>query len=130
MDLSEYVAQLSTIIDSRENYQRILGRIALEVSNQYGNVALDVLSEELKETQGNNISPITLRNYRWVEEKTGHLDLPEDISYRTRQAIAGTDDPQRWASKIKDEGISSAEAYYLIRGKPKAKVCPHCNEEI
>lgn len=125
-----YLEEVSNLISSRENYQRRLGRIASDLSRDWGSQALESLSEDLKETQGLKVSPTTLRNYRWVHEKTAHLNLPEDLSYRTLQTIASTDDPEKWALRIEKEGLSSSEVYFLIlqeKGKePTVRKCPNC----
>lgn len=123
--LDEYIETIASAITNRETYQRMLGQIALEVNQTFGIKALETLASEIKERHGKSISPTTLRNYMWVEQKTGHLEIPDDISYRTRQAIAGSVNPEEWIEKIK-QGYSSGEIFNMIMGKTDKEKCPTC----
>ena len=106
-----YLVKVSELLEARENYQKILGRMAFEISEKYGPSLLADFSNDIKEGYGLSISPSTLRNYKWVWEKTNKLALPEDISYRTLQYIASSGKPEYWATKIKEEGLSSAMVF-------------------
>jgi len=134
MDWSQAKLEASTLVENREHYQRRLGSLASEITAEFGLSKLDEFAAEVKEDYGLSLSPSTLRNYLWVYQKTKNLNLPEDLSYRTLQWISASGDPEGWAKKILDEGLSSAEVYRLLR---KAKgveedvvVCPACGESF
>jgi hypothetical protein len=138
VDWETYLVHASDLIENREKYQRILGRLSYDISKEFGPDKLSDFSRDLKEGYGLQISASTLKNYKWVYDKTHELDLPEDLSYRTLQYIASSGKPEFWATKIKNEGLSSAEVYHLIRedkGLDKKKVvkmeiCPACGHEF
>lgn len=127
----QFVTQIASLVDSRENYQKLLGQTASTIVNTYGNNALEKLASDVKESVGRVISVTTLRNYKWVWEKTSILNLPEDLSYRCLQAIAGSKTPDKYA-KLVIEGYSSNEIIKMIREEkgitPKTKtfVCKNC----
>lgn len=124
----QIIEQVASLIGNRDKYQLKLGKLALEYRNKFGGMgSLKELSMEIKERHGLTISPVTLHNYSWIELKLGAFDLPEDISFNARQAIAGTENPQEWVKKI-TEGMSSREIIELIKGKrPRRRVeCPVC----
>lgn len=128
----KYVSTTAELITTRETYQRQLGQIAATVQQLYGGlVALQKLSEDVKENSGLSLSPSTLRNYGWVYLQTMDLELPDDLSYRTLQYIAGSGDPKKWAERIEKEGLSSKEVYRLIREEKgmtiKQLECPSCH---
>lgn len=134
MDWNNLKLEVSQMIESREHYQRRLGKVASEIVSEFGLTKLDEFAGEVKEDYGLSLSPSTLRNYLWVYEKTKKLDLPEDLSYRTLQWISASGDAEGWAKRIKDEGLSSAMVYKLMR---KAKgveediiECPACHVKI
>lgn len=128
----DLIIQASEIVSTRENYQRVLGKLAFTIAEKYGTDKLEDFSRDLKEGHGLSLSPSTLRNYLWVYQKTSNLELPEDLSYRTLQYIASSDNPENWAKRIKEEGLSSAEVFRLIREekgldtKKRKVVCPDC----
>jgi hypothetical protein len=128
----QIVEQVSVLVLQREKYQGTLGKLAKEVADTYGVPALKDLAEAIKETHGVILAVSTLKNYRWVYEKTSHLNLPEDLSYVTRQYIATSGDPEGWARKIIDAGLSGPEAVRLIReskglnDRRKKRLCPSC----
>lgn len=133
----ELIIQASEIISNRETYQRLLGKLSFDISEKYGADKLSDFSRDLKEGHGLTISASTLRNYLWVYKKTSPLELPEDLSYRTLQYVASSDDPEAWAKRIKDEGLSSAEIYKLIREEKglnkkegKTIICNNCGNKI
>lgn len=133
----EFLTETGNLIESREKYQRKLGQIAAEVAKQFGAERLPLLADEVASAYGVTCSANTLRNYRWVWEKTCTLDLPEDLSYRTLQTIASSGKAEYWAKRIKDEGLSSSEVYRLIRAdrgldqkEPRTIVCPHCGGSL
>lgn len=132
-DWDEYIIKASEILSVKENHQRVLGKLASDIAQQFGNESLGEFSQEIKDTHGLNIAPSTLQNYRWVYDSTHEFDLPEDLSYRTLQYIASSKKAEYWAGRINDEGLSSAEVYRLIREekglagkKTTSIVCPHC----
>ncbi|MCB1712870.1 MAG: hypothetical protein KDH96_10435, partial [Candidatus Riesia sp.] len=100
----EYVQVVSEMVETRETYQRKLGQISATVQELFGSNALAGFAEDIKESTGRSVSPKTLRNYAWVWKKIGNLELPEDITYRALQAIASTEDPDKWAHLLMDEG--------------------------
>lgn len=128
---NQYVSQIASLVDSRENYQRLLGQTASTIVATYGNDALIKLASDVKESVGRIVSVTTLRNYKWVWEKTSILGLPDDLSYRCLQAIAGSKNPNKYSELVK-QGYSSNEIIKLIReesGKtPKTKIytCKAC----
>jgi hypothetical protein len=132
------IHKASTLIENREKYQRILGELAFKIAEEFGFSKLDDFSRDLREAYGLSISASSLKNYKWVHEKTHSLNFPKDISYRTLQYIASSGRPEYWANKIKNEGLSSPEVYRLIRiekGLDKKKVvkmniCPACGFEF
>jgi hypothetical protein len=130
-NFDQYVQTVATLVTSRESYQRSLGQTASTVVSMYGNEALVRLADEVAETSGVKISTTTLRNYKWVWEKTSILNLPDDLSYRCLQAIAGSKDPEKYA-KLVEEGLSSNEIIKMIREEkgllPKHKtfLCKQC----
>lgn len=131
---NQYVSQIASLVDSRENYQRLLGQTASTVVAMYGNDALVKLAEDVKESVGRVVSVTTLRNYKWVWEKTSVLGLPDDLSYRCLQAIAGSKNPDKYA-KLVSEGLSSNEIIKMVREEkglaPKQKtfICKSCGAE-
>lgn len=104
-----------------------MGQIALEIKQTQGTEAIKGLVEAVKERHGLTLSWKTLLNYAWIEEKTKDLAIPDDISFKTRQAIAGAEDPQKYVDLIL-QGVSSGEIYRMIRGEPEKKeiACPSC----
>ena len=118
-------------ITSRDNYQTTLGQAASAVKEKRGSGALRGLAEDVK-AFGRTVSPKTLRNYAWVWEKTGHFKLPADVTYRAKQEIAGTKNPEKWV-RLLEKGYSSAELVRLIKKskglKEKKKKCPKCGFE-
>ena len=135
-EFNGYVQQVADLVEKRENYQRFLGQVSSTVNELYGKEALLKLADEVEETTGRKISYTTLRNYKWVWERTCSLDLPEDLSYRCLQTIAGSDTPEKYADLIREKGYSSAEIIRLIREekglpneKKKTYLCKECGAE-
>ena len=125
--MDDYVKIASELVEKREKYQRVLGEVATLVTKNFGSNALKTLSEEVENTTGRRISVSTLRNYRWVYERTSILNLPDDLSYHTLQLIASTDSPEEWAQKIANEGLSSPQvARLLMKKREKTVTCPMC----
>lgn len=127
----EYIETLARLVNSRENYQRILGELAQSVRDEYGLEAMERLSNDLKERHGLTISASTLHNYAWVYSKTHNLDLPKDLAFRALQMIAGTPNPEEWATKIKS-GMTAPEVYKAIKGEPRRSrvACPQCQHHF
>lgn len=131
---NELMIEAAALLESHEHYQKKLGAISSMIANEYGVEALEGFANDLKETHGISVSVSTLKNYRYVYEKVGHLNLPNDISYRTLQYIASSGRPEYWAGRIEKEGLSSAEVYRMLREekgmtkKPKSVICPKCGE--
>jgi hypothetical protein len=136
MTWEDKLEEASILLESREHYQKRLGKLAAEIIDEYGSNKLIEFSEAIKETYGLSLSVSTLRNYWWCFNRTKDLDLPDDISYRTLQYISSSENPAYWAKRIKDEGLSSPEALRLLREekglgpKKKTVICPKCNQEI
>ena len=99
-DWEKYIETIAGLVNSREKYQRLLGQIALEVRRTINTYALKDLAEDVKERHGIKISWKTLYKYSWVENKLIGIDLPEDISYRTRELIARSKDPKKYADML------------------------------
>lgn len=132
----QYVTTIGGYVISREKYQKVLGKLASQVAQEFGPAALIELASDIAENYGVRIGASTLRNYRYVWDKISHLQLPEDLSYRSLQAIASSKDPEGWANAVKEMGLSSAEVYRLIQQekgkKPKTRtiVCDNCGKEL
>jgi hypothetical protein len=131
---NSYVQQIASLVDNRESYQKTLGQTASTVVELYGNEALLKLAADVEEVAGRKISPTTLRNYKWVWEKTSLLGLPEDLSYRCLQSIAGSKDPVKYANLVA-QGYSSNEIIRLIREDNGLKesgliTCPVCGNQF
>lgn len=124
-----YIETLAKAITSREHYQRTLGQIALEVRREGGSEALKGLVEDLKERHGLVLSPKTLHNYSWVEEKLAAYQIPDDVPYRLRQILAGVEEPAIWIDKI-IAGATTQEIIEGIKGKSPVRLieCPHCHQ--
>ena len=122
--------EASQLVENREHYQRRLGELSAGIVEEFGLSNLDEFAMEVKEDFGLGLSASTLRNYLWVYNKTKGLDLPEDLSYRTLQWISASGDAEGWAKRIKDEGLSSAMVYKLMREAKGIKEdevrCPKC----
>lgn len=127
-----YVLQISDLVEKREKYQRLLGKIASEATQKYGPESLKQIAHLVQETTGRKLSLSTLRNYRWTYERVNDLKLPEDLSYYVLQKIASSENPKGWARRIKKEGLSSNEVARLFRGEKEKKtvICYHCQREI
>lgn len=136
MDWDNAKLEASTLVENREHYQRRLGALASEIAEEFGLSKLDEFSDEIRNEFGLSVSSSTLRNYLWVYRKTKDLELPEDLSYRTLQYIVSSGEPARWAMRIKNEGLSSAEVYKMImkeRGQEKpveTVTCPACGHDF
>jgi len=133
---NQYVQQIADLVEKRENYQRFLGQTAFTVDEMYGKDALVKLANDVAEVSGRKMSYTTLRNYKWVWEKTFTLNLPDDLSYRCLQTIAGASNPEKYAKLILEKGYSSAEIISLIRKekglsneKKKKYICKECGCE-
>lgn len=132
-----YVQEVSGLIESRETYQRKLGQIASTIQELFGANALVGFADEIENTTGRKVSHKTLRNYAWVWNKVGQLELPEDLTYRALQALASTENPKKWVDTLIEHGLSSAELIRLIRkdkglddNKKKTILCPQCGATI
>lgn len=129
MNKDEIIEKVAGLISSREHYQRLLGQLALEYRKTFGGVnSLKELSVEIKERHGLSVSAGTLHNYSWVEDRLQNFEIPEDVPFRIRQMIAGTDNPEVWVDKL-NEGASNKEVEISIRGeKPRPLMeCPKCH---
>lgn len=125
----EIIEQVAILLTNREKYQRSLGQLSLEYRKQNGTAeSLKGLAEEIKERHGLAISWKTLHNYAWIEERLSGFEIPEDVPFRIRQAIAGTDNPKEWIDRLV-AGANSKEIYEGIRGKrpPILIECPKCH---
>lgn len=125
------VQETSELIESQEEFQRTIGRKAYDIVTRYGKAALKEFTNDINTTTGKPISLNTLRNKLWVYERTKDLDLPEDLTARCLQTIAGSPDPSLWAKRIKKEGLSSLDVYWMIKAEKGVKKikdvkCPVC----
>jgi hypothetical protein len=133
---NECVSQVSTLIENKEKYQRLLAKNASIIKKNFGTKALVDFALEVSEQTGRKISPTTLRNYAWVSEKIEGLNLPEDLSFNAYQAIAGSKDPLKWATEVHNSGLSSGEIIRFIKiekgikDKKKETICPACGATI
>lgn len=133
--MDEYIEKISQLVEAREKYQRTLGEISSQVVKQYGLAGLQDLSKSITEATGRSIAFQTLRNYKWVWEKTSGYDIPDDISYNTLQKIAASGNIKKYVDLIK-EGYTNRDVLALIREdrgetkKIKVAICPQCNHEF
>lgn len=124
------------IIEEREIYQKLIGKLAYSLTVVKGNHALPKFAQALEEATGRKMSPETLRHYRWIYSKVGHLNIPEDISFSVWSSLASTENPEEWLKKTIDNGWSGAELKREIRisqGKdPVHRIhhCPYCNKDF
>jgi hypothetical protein len=128
-DNDQIIDKIADLLTNREKYQLMLGKLSLEYRRLNGSAeSLRGLAEEIKERHGLVISWKTLHNYAWVEEKLGAFEIPEDVPYRIRQALAGVEDPKEWIDKIL-AGASSREIFEGIKGKHPMPLieCPKCH---
>lgn len=128
-DKDQIIEQVAALVDNRENYQRILGKLALEYRTRFGGVnSLKELSNEIAERHGLKIAPSTLHNYSWVEDTLKDLEIPEDVPFRFRQIIAGSGEAEKWVKELMD-GASTGEIIEAIKGKSKRPLveCPKCH---
>lgn len=126
----DYINDIAGILATKEGYQIMLGRKANDVIEKFGTFALKDLAEEIKERHGISTSHKTLYNYAWVIRKTKNLNIPEDVSFRVRQMIAGSADPSHWATEI-ENGMSTAEVAHNLRPtESKEIVCPKCGNKF
>ena len=126
----KYIDNIARILATKESYQILLGEQANEVIDKFGSFALKDLAEAIKDRHGIQTSHKTLYNYAWVMRKTKEYHLPDDISFRVRQMIAGSADPKHWVEEI-DKGMSSAEVAHALRPTEDNNiVCPYCKKEF
>lgn len=131
-----FLGLASEAIETKEVYHKVLGRILSGMSTTYGDKSIQRFADELEETTGRKISVNTLRNYRWVYQRVGHLSLPEDASYKIWQTLAGVDYPDIWLDRMINEGLSGSQLVREIKlskgivDPVKLVTCPKCNEEF
>ena len=131
-----YIQEVSTLIEARETYQRKLGKISSEIQSKFGSGALIGFADEIAESTGRKVSPKTLRNYAWVHDKLGNLELPEDITYRAMQSLSSMENPKEWLDKMLSNGWSSSELIFHIRASrglnngKKETLCPNCGQSF
>lgn len=128
-DKDQIIEEIAVLVENREVYQRKIGKYAWEYRQKFGGVnSLKELAEDLKERHGLVISYKTLHNYSWVEEKLSPFEIPDDVAYRLRQLIAGTDDPKKWVDLLL-AGATSKELFEAIKGKKAQPLieCPKCH---
>lgn len=131
----EYISLVSELIDKRENYQKILGKVAATIQEEFGANSLIGFANEIKETSGRKISPNTLRNYAWTYKLIGHLKLPEDLTYTAIQHLASVDNPEKWFEMFTKKGWSSGQliraikTFKGVKEKQKIVICSHCGKE-
>lgn len=133
--ISSFVIEVSDLADKR---QEILGRLALAARKKYGKGATRHLANQAE------IPLFTLRSYMNVMEKLEGLELPEDISWSFRKALAFSGNPKKYLQLVLDEGWNRLDLLKhldKLDQKPKVKhcsqghefnanVCPLCNEVV
>lgn len=133
VNFDSFVELAGDIVVKNELRQKLLGRLANELETNYGEKILEKLADEILNTTGYKISPSTLRAYRWVYQKVGHLDVPEDFKFHAWQVLSGTENPEEWLKKARDNGWSGGELVFNIRsskGQKNIKTCPKCGCEL
>jgi hypothetical protein len=132
-DWGDFITEVSTLIENKENYQKRLGQLSATIVELNGSEALKDFAGEVTENTGYKVSPITLRNYAWVYLKTVNLNLPDDMPFRIYQALAGVEKQDPYVKMI-EEGYSAGEVIRKIRedkGYTKKEViCPKCGATI
>jgi len=132
----EYIQQVSSIVESKEQNHNKLGQICAAIMDDHpgaGGKALEEFAAEIKVTTGIKVSHSTLRNYAWVYKKTYRYNLPPDVYYIIKQRIASSTNPKKWVDLI-NEGHPSDYIYKLMMEenpkKKRVKLCRHCGEKI
>ena len=132
MNWEDIVQESSSLVRNKETYQHRLGELAYLAYAERGTAAYEELAKEIEDTVGVRTSHKTLRNKKWVYEKTKDLKIPPDIPYHVLQKISGTKDPKKWANLIIEEGYSGAEIARLIgieKGtKKRTIICSNCGK--
>ncbi len=133
MQWNDIVQESSALVKNKEKYQFRLGELVYIAYQERGPSVFQKMADEIEETEGIKISHRTLRNKKWVYEKTKDLGLPPDITYRVLQVISGTPNPMVWAKLITKHGYSGPEVVHLIREekgyKKKVYVCYSCGTQ-
>ena len=101
-DLAEKAAH---ILETVENYQWEIGKIANQVVEKSGFRALEDFSNQVERICGVRRAPASLRMYAHVWKISSKLNLPKDILFSTCQAIVFSDHPEKYA-KMAQEGAS------------------------
>ena len=123
----DFVELGAEITEQREVWQRVLGKMALEINRRGESV--DEFAQKLEDYSGRSIPRMSIRVAMWVEKKIEGLDIPEDIQYYALKTIAGTAKPKTWLDKVNKQGLSSAQVVREIQGggqRPKGKICKNC----
>lgn len=132
-EFEDLVGLGSEIVEHRELYQKVIGKFASALPRT--NADLQEFADALENQTGIHISTSTLRHYRWIYEKLGHLDIPEDFDYSTWNALAPLFDPESWVRKAKENGWDKktlkAEIRKFLNKPPVFRIvqCPHCGKE-
>ncbi len=95
------VIQASDILDKVENYQFEIGKLCNEIIKNYGYKALTDFSKQIETNCGVKRSPGTLRMYGYIYSISTRYNIPKDLLFSTCQAIAFSDNPQKYIEMAK-----------------------------
>lgn len=137
----DQLSLLAQSLEFRENYQKILGRIASEYSKKHdagqgraGKKIMATLADQLENMTGIKVSPNTLTIYRQVWDRIGSLGVPPEWSFRVWRTLVRVDNPKEWIQKAEEQGWSGSQLHReisLFKGdSPQKTKCPFCGMEI
>ena len=131
-----FVGVATEVLDAKEVYFKVLGRVVSGLGKKYGDNSVQKFADALEDTTGRKVSANTLRNYRWVYDRVGALDVPDDLPYKAWQILAASKTPEFWLNELKTNGWSAPELIreiMLASGKTppvKLAICPNCLHEF
>jgi len=134
LDFDACVGLASEIVGSRELYQKMIGKIALELSRKYPTKRVADFADAISETSGYKVSKASVLTYKWVYEKLESIAplIPQDFNYSAWRLLAGTEDPKSWLTRATEGGWSGQELSFHIKGGKKVnkKTCKVCGAPV
>lgn len=133
-DYDTCVGLASEAVESRELYQKVLGKMTHTLTLKHGEKAVSNFAQGIENATGYKVKPSSLRVYRWVYQKLEPMldKIPADFSYLCWRDLAGTDDPEGWLGRAISEGMSGSQLGREIRiargsqREAKIVVCEKC----
>jgi hypothetical protein len=98
-------------MDMRKISNIIIGQLALEVDNRYGEDAIGAFAKEIA------LNKSTVEQYRWVAKAFPGLTAYNGLSYTHFRLAAGTQEPQEWIEKATENNWNSAQLKAKIEGR-------------